>query len=1047
MSHIFISYARENESERESLRDMLKQAEKKAWIDLEDIQPSSDWKEKIKHAILSADAFVYLLSRESITSPNCRKEYEIARKFNKRFFLILLPGTSIEDLPDDVTKIHILEWDIVRTEKGFKKFLYDIDTDHEWLGFHTDILEKANLWEEKSKDTSRLLRGKALEDAERQLVQWEERKSDPKPVNLQREFLLESRKQETRFRRSILVISVAVLVVLVFVINYAFSKSQEVSNTAATVQAQETNAVIIKSSQATAQAREATAQADATEQETISLARKLATDAKDIFSLEVGDQVLSGLLAVESMKLYPNIEALKTLQSITLPQPVSTISIAEKDDWVTALSFSPDEETKYLVGGTRLGYIHVWETSSGKEVFSANATSEIKTLDFNGQYIVAGDYEGNVYVWDALNGNLNFVIEQNSNIVGLQFAQYGKYIVSVENGDNVVEIHVWDVGTGDEISSISYNAALQSFEISSDGKLIALSTSECELYEINSNICKESDVLLFEIESGREIARLRHPRYVESMSFTSNYDTLITGSSDGINGFVSIWSDPWMGPSQIFLPNIYSPVKVAGSPDGLKIATSNSDDQTTRIYTSGKELSRSSVDGVIEFSGDSQYLTIDGFDHFVVLESGTGEEVVRIGFNNGHSAITTNLRNFYRNKNLIAKWDCDDNKVCSIQLWGFGNGNEVSRSVNLYDINSIDVTSDGTTAVTGGYYYGTKVWDVFTGKRVTETGEQDGVTTVSFSPDGKYFVAGGDDGTARIWETQTGNEVTRVSHEDYVTFVSFSPDGNHVVSGSDDRTIKVWDSKTGTVVAERDDYYGSNEPIILSPDGKYVASVNKDNGVTVWELLTGKEITKIPLTDALSMKFSKDGSFIVLGNSESKIQIRRTINGEMLSEILCDCGEISSVDISPNDKYFVTGSGDGTVRVWDVSAYKEVLRMYHDSKVTITSFSLDGNYVLSGSDDYTARVWDIVTGNEVARMTHTAPITVATFSPDGKYVLSAGVAAGTGLTDGVRVWLWQPKDNIVTDVCLRLPRSLTKDEWDKYIGDKLRYEEDICFNN
>lgn len=1009
MSHIFISYARQNKPIVLTLKEKLEKSGKDTWVDLENIPPSSDWWNEITRAIVEAEAIVYIVSLASLSSKNCQAEIATAKKYNKRLFFILAPETSINNVPGDLAKIQITKWEDIEIEKGFEKFLKDLDKDHDWAKFHTDLMAKSYFWDEK-KDSSRLLRGKVLKESEKQISQSQNK--EPKLIKLQTDFILASRKRENLNRTIFFVVIMIVTLSSIFLLRNASE-----------------NAIY------------------ANEQEQIALARKLATDAADIFSLEIDDQILSGLLAVESMKLYPNIEALEVLQTITLPRYVSTIKIVEENDWVTTLSFSSDEETKYLVGGTRLGLVHVWETSTGEETFSAAATSEIKKLDFNGKYIVAGDYEGKIYVWDVLNKNLNFVIEREANIVGLQFTKYGEYIVSVENGDNVVEIHVWDVETGDEISSISYNAALQSFAVSSDGTLIALSTYECERYDSYSNLCEESNVLLFAIETGELIAKLRHPRYVESMVFTSYYDSLITGSSDGNNGFISIWSDPWDEPAQILLPKVYSSVIVAGSPDGLKIAASDIDENTTYVFASGNEISRLPLYGTVVFSDDSQYLTIDGDNNFVVVESGTGEEVARINFDSGDPVVATNLSSFSRKKNLIATSDCDKNKVCYIQFWSFGNGNEVSRSVNLYDINSIDITSDGNTAVTGGYYYGTKVWDVFTGERVTETGEQDGVTSVSFSPDGKYFVAGGDDGTARVWETLTGNEVTRISHADYVTFVSFSPDGNHVVSGSDDRTIKVWDSKTGNVVAERDDYYGSSEPVILSPDGKYVASVNKDNGVTVWELLTGKDIAKIPLTYVLSMKFSKDGSFIVLGNSESKIQIRRTINGEMLSEILCDCGEISSIDISPNDKYFVTGSDDGTVRVWDVLAYKEVLRMYHDSKVTITLFSLDGNYVLSGSDDYTVRVWDIVTGNEIARMTHTAPITVATYSPDGKYVLSAGVAVGTGLTDGVRVWLWQPKDDIVTDVCLRLPRSLTKDEWDKYIGDKLKYEEDICSNN
>ena len=70
------------------------------------------------------------------------------------------------------------------------------------------------------------------------------------------------------------------------------------------------------------------------------------------------------------------------------------------------------------------------------------------------------------------------------------------------------------------------------------------------------------------------------------------------------------------------------------------------------------------------------------------------------------------------------------------------------------------------------------------------------------------------------------------------------------------------------------------------------------------------------------------------------------------------------------------------------STGKEVARMTHDQGVTSVAFSPDGKYVVSGSDDGTARVWEAATGREVARMTHDRCMTSVAFSPDGKYVVS-----------------------------------------------------------
>ena len=42
----------------------------------------------------------------------------------------------------------------------------------------------------------------------------------------------------------------------------------------------------------------------------------------------------------------------------------------------------------------------------------------------------------------------------------------------------------------------------------------------------------------------------------------------------------------------------------------------------------------------------------------------------------------------------------------------------------------------------------------------------------------------------------------------------------------------------------------------------------------------------------------------------------------------------------------------------------------------------------------------------------------------------------SGSYDGTaRVWLWRPED-LIAEACARLPRNLTLEEWQRYIGDE-----------
>ena len=76
-----------------------------------------------------------------------------------------------------------------------------------------------------------------------------------------------------------------------------------------------------------------------------------------------------------------------------------------------------------------------------------------------------------------------------------------------------------------------------------------------------------------------------------------------------------------------------------------------------------------------------------------------------------------------------------------------------------------------------------------------------------------------------------------------------------------------------------------------------------------------------------------------------------------------------SVAFSPDGKRIVSGSGDKTVRVWDVDTGKPIGQPLtgHTAVVSSVAFSPDGKRIVSGSGDDTVRVWDADTGNRSAQ--------------------------------------------------------------------------------
>jgi WD40 repeat protein len=68
-------------------------------------------------------------------------------------------------------------------------------------------------------------------------------------------------------------------------------------------------------------------------------------------------------------------------------------------------------------------------------------------------------------------------------------------------------------------------------------------------------------------------------------------------------------------------------------------------------------------------------------------------------------------------------------------------------------------------------------------------------------------------------------------------------------------------------------------------------------------------------------------------------------------------GAIYAVGVSPDNHWLVTGSGDGTARLWDLTARdiaaSPVVLLGHDGAVNAVGISPDNHWLVTGSSDGT----------------------------------------------------------------------------------------------
>src|ERR1041384_1557853 len=90
MAKLFVSYSRKDSITAHKLIEAFKSIQQDVWVDWESIPPAVDWLEQIFRGIEASDAFIFLISPDSIVSEVCKVEIGRAALNNKRIIPIVV---------------------------------------------------------------------------------------------------------------------------------------------------------------------------------------------------------------------------------------------------------------------------------------------------------------------------------------------------------------------------------------------------------------------------------------------------------------------------------------------------------------------------------------------------------------------------------------------------------------------------------------------------------------------------------------------------------------------------------------------------------------------------------------------------------------------------------------------------------------------------------------------------------------------------------------------------------------------------------------------
>jgi WD40 repeat protein len=289
-----------------------------------------------------------------------------------------------------------------------------------------------------------------------------------------------------------------------------------------------------------------------------------------------------------------------------------------------------------------------------------------------------------------------------------------------------------------------------------------------------------------------------------------------------------------------------------------------------------------------------------------------------------------------------------------------------------------------------------QLWDPATGKPVGQPLAHRGtVRAASFSPDGQRVVTASDDGTARVWNATSGQAAGQpLAHKDWVYSARFSADSKRIITGTRDKKLTVFEADTGRQIAEPSVLENAVEGVWFSPDGGTALAL-VENNAKLWNLANNAQAASLAHKGrVVDADFSPDGKFIVTASLDGTAQLWLAATGTATNAPLAHTDQVFSAKFSPDGTRVVTASKDRTARIWDVATGKPVGQpMPHGLPVNSAVFSPNGRWVATASEDRSARIWDAATGQPrfqplkldgVARM--------AAFSPDGSRIAVASAA-------------------------------------------------------
>lgn len=621
---------------------------------------------------------------------------------------------------------------------------------------------------------------------------------------------------------------------------------------------------------------------------------------------------------------------------------------------VEDIVFSFDE--KILASGGRDGTVRLWDTASGVELLTISGHSNGLAFSPN-SYVLAHGNDKDIEVWDASVGDKIKILTGHTAIVtAVAFNTDGTILASASD-DGTSKL--WDVASGKLIETLKGGIGnIGALAFSSDGQtLAAAGLIAVELWNVKT---KES-VGIIDLYQNSLVNRY--------LAFSPDGKTLaVAGASASDETPVAI--NFWDVESQKLLRRIDTQTApkrmphIAFSPDGANIA----------------------------FAGDGRVITYD---------AATGAKLR--DFAEDPTAVAYSPKGSFFAAGFWGR----------MAVWNAKSKNENPRIFGGRSpmVSSVAVSGDMKTLAAATRGGKAKIWDLKKGE-LTYTIEdaEDISNAVAFNPtDPRTLAVGGWSGVGKeggtiLWNTAS-KTTTRLSSNNISFHLSFSPDGNTLGNAGSD--LKLHNLKTGA--QPKTVSPGESPTFAFSRDGTKLINAIYNQGVFFWDISGEKPqlLWQMPPTFedcTFAVAYNPREDLAAIGCSKGTVRIIDTTSGKVIRSLAGNTGSIYTLAFSPDGKYLASGAGalssvfssamlgqDNTISVWFVAgAAKTRVLKGHEAGLRSLEYTPDGKFLLSGSADGTVKIWNAESGKLLASLIAIDKNDWAVITPEGLFDASEG---------------------------------------------------------